>query len=476
MNRTIARLILMAGCGAAFCGCKHMDAQQQVPAAWKIGAAEIDITAPVGHRMAGYFDERLATGTHDTLKAKAIVLDSGREKIAFVFCDLVGLSLHVTTNARPQASAATGIPIPNIMMCATHSHTGPLFDDTRRHYFHDLNMAKFGYDPTEKIYYPDFLTEKLVEVVTQANANLKPAELDFAIANQEGLSFNRRYYMKNGKVQFNPGQMNTNVVRPAGPIDPDVPFLLARDARSGKPFAGATIFAMHADCTSGSLYSADYPFGLQQQLREKFGTNFISAFGAGTCGDINQINPNKKEPFKGLGPAEHFGRTLGKTVLKNLPQMKQINQPSVAVRSETILAPLQVPTPAQIADAKSKIALLGDSAAAFMMKVEAVKTLDLEQKGLLWPMEVQVFRLDSDTAIVCLPCEIFVELGLSIKKQSPFKKTVVISICNDRPSYVPTKKAFTEGSYEVTNARVAPGVGETLVETAVKLLKEAAAK
>jgi len=63
-------------------------------------------------------------------------------------------------------------------------------------------------------------------------------------------------------------------------------------------------------------------------------------------------------------------------------------------------------------------------------------------------------------------------LGLAIKQASPFKNTIVISICNDRPSYVPTKKAFTEGSYEVTNARVKPGAGEMLVEAAVKLLGE----
>ena len=102
----------------------------------------------------------------------------------------------------------------------------------------------------------------------------------------------------------------------------------------------------------------------------------------------------------------------------------------------------------------------------------AVRTLDLTKKGSHWPLEVQVFRLDADTAIVCLPCEIFVELGLAIKQASPFKRTIVISICNDRPSYVPTKKAFTEGSYEITNARVKPGVGESLVETAVELLKK----
>src|SRR5205814_6960920 len=110
--------------------------------------------------------------------------------------------------------------------------------------------------------------------------------------------------------------------------------------------------------------------------------------------------------------------------------------------------------------------------AVIMMKAVAVRTVGIAKKGSNWPLEVQVIRLDAETAIVCLPCEIFVELGLAIKKASPFKNTIVISICNDRPSYVPTKKAFTEGSYEVTNARVKSGAGEMLVEAAVKLLKE----
>src|SRR5271170_4699675 len=70
------------------------------PGPWQAGLAEIDITPPIGYRMAGYFDERLSTGTHDPLKAKAIVLRQGRRQVALVFCDLLGLSLNVTRAAR----------------------------------------------------------------------------------------------------------------------------------------------------------------------------------------------------------------------------------------------------------------------------------------------------------------------------------------------------------------------------------------
>jgi hypothetical protein len=358
------------------------------------------------------------------------------------------------------------------MICATHSHTGPLFDNVIYDFLHDKAIRDHGQDEAEKVDYPKFLIEHLVRVIVDANGRRKPARLAVGIAQQEGLAFNRRYHMKNGTVAFNPGQMNPNIVRPAGPTDPDVPFLLAQDAQSGKPFAGITVFAMHCDTIGGTEYSADYPFFLQETLRAAIGPDFISAFGAGTCGDLNQVNVNRKESFKGLAPSEKYGSTLGKTVLESQKnELKAVTRPAFAVRNETIQAPLREVTPAELADATTKMEQLTDEGAAFMMKVVAVRTLDLVKKGSHWPMEVQVFRLDADTAIVCLPGEIFVELGLAIKQASPFKRTFVISICNDRPSYVPTRKAFTEGSYEITNARVKPGVGEMLVETATKLLK-----
>src|SRR4051794_22346933 len=69
------------------------------------GMAEIEITPHVGFRMAGYFDERFSTGTHDPLKAKALVFRQGKELAALVFCDIVGLPLNATAKARAQASA-----------------------------------------------------------------------------------------------------------------------------------------------------------------------------------------------------------------------------------------------------------------------------------------------------------------------------------------------------------------------------------
>lgn len=438
------------------------------------GIAEIDITPHKGFRMAGYFDERFSTGTHDPLKAKAIVFRQGKELVALVSCDLVGLPLKATAEARSKASAKTGIPVSNISIFATHSHTGPLFSNIQRNYYHKTAVEKFGRDPHEEYDYPDFLVPKLVEVIESAKRKLAEADVAVGIGTQDDLPFNRRYHMKNGRVAFNPGQLNTNIVSPAGSIDHDVGILLVGNNAKQEFVGGLTVFAMHADTTSGTEFSADYPYFIEQTLRNRFGKQYISAFGAGTCGDLNQINVAKKEPIKGFDVAERLGTSVARTVLNSVTNLHGISHPTLAVRNIKLTVPLQDVPPEKLAWAESRKDKMGDPDTDFFQKVEIVKFLDLAEKGNTWPMEVQVYRLDSDTAIVCLPCEIFADLGLAIKKQSPFKRTLVISISNDRPSYVPTLKAFKEGSYEITNARVKPGAGEMLVEGALKLLNDLA--
>ena len=106
----------------------------------------------------------------------------------------------------------------------------------------------------------------------------------------------------------------------------------------------------------------------------------------------------------------------------------------------------------------------------------AVTTLDLVRRGATLDTEVQVLRLNPDVAIVLLPGEVFADLGLAIKRRSPFKHTLVIELSNDNPAYIPTEQAFKEGSYETVNSRIAPGGGERLVETAIQLLNDIAEK
>ena len=435
----------------------------------RAGVAVADITPPIGYRMSGYFSERPSTGTHDPLQAKAIVWRQGDEQAALVVCDLCAVYAAVTDPARTRAQQKTGIPASHILIAATHSHTGPLYCDALREHFHNKAVAKGGSDPCEMVDYPAQLTDRLVQVIADAQAAARPVRIDCGTAEQQNLSFNRRFHMKDGSVRCNPGSRNPDIVRPAGPIDPQVGVVLVRDAADNRPVASLTVFALHLDTTGGTLYSADYPYYLEQALRQSLGDRLVSVFANGACGDINHFDVTGRQKLT----TQYIGETLAATVKAGLPGLNPLTRPQLAVRSEVVELPLRTYTPDEVALAEKAMDTLGTGEKPAMDLVKAYEIMNFKwrKSGELAAL-VQAIRLGDDTALVGLPGEVFVELGLAIKQASPFANTMVIELSQDCPDYVPTRKAFAEGSYETVCSCVEPGGGEMLVASAVRLLKQ----
>jgi hypothetical protein len=95
-----------------------------------------------------------------------------------------------------------------------------------------------------------------------------------------------------------------------------------------------------------------------------------------------------------------------------------------------------------------------------------------EREGKPYRVEVQAVALGPDVAWISLPGEIFVELGLALKKRSPFPRTFIVELANDHLGYIPDRRSYAEGNYEAESARCAPGSGEKLVEVALRLLQQ----
>ena len=464
MNRVIAYCLVMALVSLHAYSAGAVEALHA-------GIAVVDITPPVPYRMSGYFYQRLSTGIKDPLRAKAVVFQQGDESAALVFCDLVGMPRDVSTHVRRQASEATGIPHKNIAVTATHTHTGPLFFGALYKHLHERAVARHGNDPYEAVDYPAMLVAKIVAAIVEAKSALKPVKLSSTQERQERLSFNRRFLMKDGTVQFNPGQQNPDIIRAVGPIDPQIGAIWIKPTDDDKPSAAIVSFALHLDTVGGTEYSADYPKFAEDRLCELVAPEFTLLFGIGTCGDVNHIDVTTRERRS----AAEIGRVLAETVAPTAHQQAatEIKERSLAVRSVIVEAPLQQYSDDEVETARKNMALVGGRELSFLEQVKACKIMDLENRGAATlPLEVQAFRLGPETAIVTLPGEVFVDLGLAIKAASPFDTTLVVELANDSPAYIPTRKAFVEGSYEVVNSRVEPGSGEKLVEAAIGLLKE----
>ena len=405
----------------------------------RAGIATIDVTPPIPFRMCGRFSEHLSRGIKDPLLAKAIVFEQGDRKGALVFCDIAQVSVDLSTRVRSQAAKETRIPAAHIAIAATHSHTGPLYFGALRKHFHDRTAKRYGTDIYEKVDYVTELSGKLVKVISQAASSMVPVRVEAGFAHETRISFNRRFHMKTGPVRFNPGQLNPDIVRPAGPIDPEVGIVSLKAAEGEKTIGAIISFALHLDTVGGSEYSADFPKVVQDQLRRTYGPEFISLFGAGTCGDINHVDVKTRD----RRTTREIGTMLAETVVKKMPSLTPLDEVSLAVASRRVDAPLQTFNNEQITQAREKMQLVDSPKLSFLERVEAYKILAIELRdGETLPIEVQVFRLNSEVAIVTLPGEVLVELGLAIKRASPFKTTLVIELTNDGPGYIPTKKAF----------------------------------
>ena len=264
------------------------------------GAASVRITPPVGIPMAGYYYERAAENVHDDLYAKALVIEKDGSKIAIVSCDLIEVSADIVRKVRDIVGKSTGINADYVMIGATHSHTGPVIP-----YPGNIDTPK-GRSGEILSRYIDLLPSLIASSVEKANNALAPAGISYGLGHEESISFNRRFLMRDGTVGWNPGKLNPGIIKPAGPIDPDVSVLYA-ETIEGIPLFTYVNFALHLDIAGGTEISADLPFTLSTLLGRVKDTAMVTLFAQGCSGNLNHLNVKAVEPQKGHDESRRIG-------------------------------------------------------------------------------------------------------------------------------------------------------------------------
>lgn len=431
----------------------------------RIGRAQVDITPPAGMPMGGYFEIRLNTATHDPLYAKALVIEQDGVKVALVACDVESLPRSFVDQARQLITKTIGLPGDHVMISATHTHTGPEMS----HIFIDRlegRPAQIAKD------YRAALPGKIAEAVRRAEANLLPARAWAGIGEEDSIAFNRRFLMKDGSVHSFPEKLDPNIVRPVGPTDPDVSVVYF-DSPNSKPLATCVNFAMHLDDVGGTEYSEDYAYTLAKLLGAVKGSEMLTLFTIGAAGNVEQRDVHDPDPEYGHDEAAKLGTILAGAVLKTYKRMSAVEGP-LRVRREIVALPVQQVTPGEVERANEiahRVVTNGPQGIDFLDLVKAFKVLALaDYQGKPIEAEVQVIALGDDLVWVGLPGEIFVELGMAIKRASPFRYTIISELAGDMIDYVPDRKGFAQGGYEAMNSRCTPGCGEVLVDAATRLL------
>ena len=168
---------------------------------------------------------------------------------------------------------------------------------------------------------------------------------------------------------------------------------------------------------------------------------------------------------RGFGNAARMGTILAGEVLRTWPRLQPV-EPGRIARQERERQPAAA---ASLRDgrcgrpASDRCALAASpksNAPSFLEMVQAFKVLDVAARnGRPQEVEVQVIALGDEIAWVSLPGEIFTELGLAIKQDSPFPHTIIAELANGSIGYIPSRRAYPQGNYEVVSARCARGIG-----------------
>jgi neutral ceramidase len=332
----------------------------------------------------------------------------------------------------------------------------------------------------------------IAESIVRAHGALRPAAVGAAAHPLPEEVFNRRWFLKPDKmtpnpfgrmdkVKTNPGTSSDVLDRPAGPTDPDITILSVQDAKSRKPLALLANYSLHyVGGTPKAMISADYYGEFARLMRSRVGGDeaFVAMMSNGTSGDINNIpflvSRPPREPFEQIRiiaqKAADAAWRARAGIASHRPEAR------LGMLQRPITLKLRRPTPAQITEAKAVLAIQDQAARDKLPPLAdsyARRVLSLAESNETLTVPLQALRI-GDLAVCAIPFETFVEIGLDLKKRSPFPRTLVIGIANGSNSYLPTPEQHALGGYEtwLGTSRVQEDASVIITNNLLEMLAE----
>lgn len=406
------------------------------PSSMDAGVGIVDITPTREVTLAGSPSPKKTAEVKTRLFVRALVLAAKGQKVAIVTLDTLKYPVEHVQRARAKIEQATGIPAGHVIICASHTHSGPLWS-----------------------YYEDQLVTPIAEAVAKAAGDLTPCTLGMTRGKAEGVAECRRV-IKDGHAwnrwQLKPGEADSYPAE--GPADPEFDVLALQKA-DGAFKAVLYNFACHAANNREPRISADYPGDVEMFVQKQLGYALPTFFLTGACGDQNPIYSVRRDLFE---------QRLGGEIVRCLGAFEPIVKPSLAIESREFQMPgREQPEFKEAEVARNWPGQLEHYRKSFndMKKREKPDYLYF-LTGL---------RIGDDFAMVTNANELFCSIGLNIKKQSPFKHTMTVEQTNGAHGYVPSAKSFEGGSYETwfgEHSYLTTKAGEIIERESLEVLKQ----
>ncbi|MCI8525941.1 MAG: hypothetical protein HFF17_08480 [Oscillospiraceae bacterium] len=439
------------------------------------GFGRVDVTPMMGINLAGYYQVRLADGVLDPLEINALALRVGEAAAILLSIDHCGIVRDIAWDYRRYVSEATGVPVEAVFLHTTHTHTAPV-------------LRRGTGDPLEAEY-DQFVRRRMADAARFALADLKPARMGFGTGTAPNIAFVRRFRMKDGSIQTNPGVDNPNILEPIGAVDERVHVL--RFDREGADSLVLVNFGDHPDVVGGCKISADWPGFLRRTVEQALDGVRCIAFN-GAQGDVNHVNVHPRggdlngmfldfdDVARGYDHARYMGRVVAGAVLQTYDKVQYTPVERLQCLQKTIEIPSNMPAPGELPEAcrineLHKAGRDSELPYAGMMLTtvvaEAERMVDLANGPASFPMELTGVAI-GPVALLGIPGEPFTGIGRALKAAPGWAAVLPSCNTNGKEGYFPMQEAYDEGGYESRSSYFRAGVAERIIEEGLALLAD----
>ena len=456
MNRIKKIAVLAAAAGSILCA----------KAEFKAGIGSMDITPPVGTGLSGYSIRRVSDGVLDPLEAIAIAFSDGTNRAVVISADIINLRAYFDLY-REGIAAETGLDPQAVFIACTHTHTGPVVCKC-------VYGQRFSSFDNASVYARS-LKDRLASAAKLALSDLAPAKLSMARGEAKGISFIRRYRMKDGSCRTNPGVGNPDIVEPIGV--PDEQVQLVRIDRVGKDAIAIVNFQCHPDTIGGCKISADWPRVVRETV-ERVLDGVKCVLLNGPQGDTNHICTDiTKKALQRRRANRTVHKHMGRVIAGEAIGLWDICEPVAAGKVGFGIAMASVKTnggtPEQVKNARRIMDLVRAGRSAEVPGkgmqhttnvAEARRIEHLADGPDYYEFPLSAVTIGNTLAFTGFPGEPFTGYGLKIKARSPFAMTIPVCVVNGNFGYLPTAEAFKETGYETQGSFFTEGLEKAMLE------------
>ena len=461
------------------------------------GLAKVCITPKIGTKVIGQPIQIKTDGKYNDLYARSFYLNSNSGDLLLVSCDLLILPKENTDNIRIKISEKTGIGFNNIVIHTTHTHAGPAVADI-------FNEKTSDPETQEKI------INSIIDSGVKSYNKQQTGKIGIGREYLYGISFNRRYIMKDGTVEMHPHKNDPNLLEAEGPNDPELNSIILFDIENN-PVGALANFPCHLTSLerNNSKFSADFPYYAEEVLRKKLSNDdFVMLYLNGPCGNLCQVDVKNSETFEvGDQHSRRVGKRFADAVNKIINNCTFLNDNiNIDIAYSEIGIPIRKITDKMINKAKEiieknkdkdidefKLSNYGLESYKDTTVISAQKLLETEFWKNMSANEIvslseaykdnkkevvplTVVKIGS-ILLITVPAELFVEYSLNLKNifKEKYKNIIVVELVNGWVGYVPTKKAFSSNSgYEVqflNSSKLCEDAGDIITKEIIQMEK-----